>query len=37
VGDSGEQRLLSIDYAEARRVLARRDPVIAALMRRHGA
>ena len=37
MGDSGEQRLLSIDYAEARRVLARRDPVIAALMRRHGA
>ena len=29
--------MLSIDYAEARRVLARRDPVIAALMRRHGA
>jgi DNA-3-methyladenine glycosylase II len=29
--------LLSIDYAKARRVLARRDPVIAALMRRHGA
>jgi DNA-3-methyladenine glycosylase II len=29
--------LVSIDYARARRVLARRDPVIAALMRRHGA
>jgi DNA-3-methyladenine glycosylase II len=29
--------LVSIDYAKARRVLARRDPVIAALMRRHGA
>jgi DNA-3-methyladenine glycosylase II len=32
-----KQRLVSIDYVKARRVLARRDPVIAALMRRHGA
>jgi DNA-3-methyladenine glycosylase II len=28
---------VSIDYAKARRVLARRDPVLAGLMRRHGA
>jgi DNA-3-methyladenine glycosylase II len=28
---------VSIDYAKARRVLARRDPVLARLMRRHGA
>ena len=28
---------MSIDYAKARRVLARRDPVLAGLMRRHGA
>ncbi len=37
MGDAGEKPLVSIDYAKARRVLARRDPVIAALMRRHGA
>lgn len=28
--------MASIDYARARRLLARRDPVIAGLMRRHG-
>ena len=28
--------MASIDYAHARRLLARRDPVIAGLMRRHG-
>ncbi len=28
--------MLPLDYARARRVLARRDPVIGALMRRHG-
>ncbi|HET9361488.1 MAG TPA: DNA-3-methyladenine glycosylase [Vicinamibacterales bacterium] len=28
--------MASIDYASARRLLARRDPVIAGLMRRHG-
>jgi DNA-3-methyladenine glycosylase II len=30
-------RQVSIDYAKARRVLASRDPVLAGLMRRHGA
>ena len=28
---------MSIDYAKARRLLARRDPVLGELMRRHGA
>ena len=28
---------MSVDYTKARRTLARRDPILRALMRRHGA